>query len=89
MFAELKKYSFKDEDKQMKPIEIAKGIYDVGVNDWNIDDFHGYSTPLGTSYNAFLIVDEKVALIDTVKSPLPISCLPIFRQSSTRARSTL
>lgn len=51
----------------MKPIEIAKGIYDVGVNDWNIDDFHGYSTPFGTSYNAFLIVDEKVALIDTVK----------------------
>jgi flavorubredoxin len=51
----------------MKPIEIAKGIYDVGVNDWNIDDFHGYSTPLGTSYNAYLIVDEKVALIDTVK----------------------
>jgi flavorubredoxin len=51
----------------MKPIEIAKGIYDVGVNDWNIEDFHGYSTPMGTSYNAFLIVDEKVALIDTVK----------------------
>jgi len=51
----------------MKPIEIAKGIYDVGVNDWNIEDFHGYSTPLGTSYNAFLVVDEKVALIDTVK----------------------
>ena len=51
----------------MQPIELAKGIYDVGVNDWNIEDFHGYSTPLGTSYNAFLIVDEKVALIDTVK----------------------
>ena len=51
----------------MKPIEIAKNIYDVGVNDWNIEDFHGYSTPLGTSYNAFLIVDEKIALIDTVK----------------------
>ena len=51
----------------MKPIKVAKGIYDVGVNDWNIEDFHGYSTPLGTSYNAFLIVDENVALIDTVK----------------------
>ncbi|MGB5988088.1 MAG: FprA family A-type flavoprotein [Desulfobacterales bacterium] len=51
----------------MKPIEIAPGIYDVGVNDWNIEDFHGYSTPLGTSYNAFLIVDEKTTLIDTVK----------------------
>ncbi len=51
----------------MKPIEIAKGIYDVGVNDWNIRDFHGYSTYQGTSYNAFLIMDEKIALIDTVK----------------------
>ena len=52
----------------MKPIEIAKGIYDVGVNDWNIRDFHGYSTYNGTSYNCFLIVDEKIALIDTVKA---------------------
>ena len=51
----------------MKPVEIAKGIYDVGVIDWNIRDFHGYSTHMGTSYNAFLIVDEKIALIDTVK----------------------
>ncbi len=51
----------------MKPIEIAKGVYDVGVNDWNIRDFHGYSTLQGTSYNAFLIVDEKTVLIDTVK----------------------
>jgi len=51
----------------MKPIEIAKGIYDVGVNDWNIRDFHGYSTNQGTSYNAFLIIDEKIVLIDTVK----------------------
>ncbi len=51
----------------MKPIEIAKGIYDVGVTDWNIRDFHGYSTLQGTSYNAFLIVDEKIVLIDAVK----------------------
>ena len=51
----------------MKPIEIAKGIYDVGVNDWNIRDFHGYSTLQGTSYDAFLIVDEKTVLLDTVK----------------------
>jgi flavorubredoxin len=51
----------------MKAIEIAENIYDVGVNDWNIQDFHGYSTPMGSSYNAYLIIDEKVALIDTVK----------------------
>jgi len=51
----------------MKPVEIAKGIYDVGVIDWNIRDFHGYSTYRGTSYNAYLILDEKITLIDTVK----------------------
>ncbi|MFH2219935.1 MAG: flavodoxin domain-containing protein [Pseudomonadota bacterium] len=51
----------------MKSVEIAKGIYNVGVKDWNIRDFHGYSTLQGTSYNAFLVVDEKIALIDTVK----------------------
>ena len=53
----------------MHPTEIAKGIYDVGVTDWNIRDFHGYSTYAGTSYNAFLILDDKITLIDTVKSP--------------------
>ena len=53
----------------MKPVQVAEGIYDVGVQDWNISDFHGYSTPFGTSYNAFLIVDKQIALIDTVKSP--------------------
>jgi len=52
----------------MQPVEIASGIYEVGVKDWNISDFHGYSTPFGTSYNAYLIVDEKIALIDTVKA---------------------
>ncbi len=51
----------------MEPLEIAKGIYSVGVTDWNIRDFHGYSTHRGTTYNAFLIVDEKIILIDTVK----------------------
>jgi flavorubredoxin len=56
-------------ERKMEPLEIAPGIYDVGVTDWNIRDFHGYSTDLGTTYNAFLIVDQKIALIDTVKKP--------------------
>ncbi len=53
----------------MRPVEVAKGIYNVGVIDWNIRDFHGYSTESGTTYNAFLIVDEKIVLVDTVKRP--------------------
>jgi len=51
----------------MKPIEIAEGIFWVGAVDWNIRDFHGYSTNQGTTYNAYLILDEKITLIDTVK----------------------
>ncbi|MCG8470712.1 MAG: flavodoxin domain-containing protein [Desulfobacterales bacterium] len=54
----------------MRPLKLAEGIYDVGVKDWNIRDFHGYSTHMGTSYNAFLIVgSQKTVLIDTVKEP--------------------
>ena len=51
----------------MKPYKIAEGIYNVGVVDWNIRDFHGYSTYNGTTYNAFLIMDDKITLVDTVK----------------------
>ena len=50
-----------------KPIEIADGVYSVGCRDWDIRDFHGYSTYEGTTYNAFLILGEKNILIDTVK----------------------
>jgi flavorubredoxin len=51
----------------MKPLEVVKGIYWVGAVDWNIRDFHGYSTYLGTTYNSFLIVDDKITLVDAVK----------------------
>jgi flavorubredoxin len=51
----------------MTPIEIAEGIFWVGVVDWNIRDFHGYSTKHGSTYNAYLILDDKITLIDTVK----------------------
>ncbi len=51
----------------MNPVEISKSVYQVGVIDWNIRDFHGYSTHIGSTYNAYLILDEKTVLIDTVK----------------------
>lgn len=50
-------------------VELKKGVYWVGAIDWNIRDFHGYSTPHGTTYNAYLLLDEKNVLIDTVKAP--------------------
>ncbi|HDZ24479.1 MAG TPA: MBL fold metallo-hydrolase, partial [Desulfobacteraceae bacterium] len=41
--------------------------YWLGVVDWNVRDFHGYSTYQGSTYNSFLIVDDKTTLIDAVK----------------------
>jgi len=53
----------------MKVAEIKKDIYSVGVSDWNVRNFHGYLTQRGSSYNSYLIMDEKITLIDTVKAP--------------------
>jgi len=55
----------------MKPFEIKKGIYWVGAIDWSVKTFHGhtYTTQRGTTYNAYLIVDDKIALVDTVYGP--------------------
>ncbi len=56
-------------------VELKKGIYWVGAIDWNVRDFHGYSTPFGTTYNAYLILDEKNVLVDTVKAPFYLEML--------------
>lgn len=48
-------------------VEIKDGIHWVGAVDWSVRDFHGYSTNKGTTYNAYLVMDEKVTLFDTVK----------------------
>lgn len=53
----------------MQSVAIAPHIYWVGFVDWDVRDFHGYKTQRGSTYNAYLIVDKKVALIDAVKSP--------------------
>ena len=50
--------------------EINKGIYWVGGIDWDLRNFHGYLTQRGTTYNSYLIIDEKIVLIDNVKSNL-------------------
>jgi flavorubredoxin len=47
----------------------AENIYWVGAIDWNLRDFHGYSTDMGTTYNAYLITGKNPTLIDTVKAP--------------------
>lgn len=48
---------------------LRNGIEWVGYVDWTVRDFHGYHTGRGSTYNAYLVRDEKTALIDTVKAP--------------------
>ena len=52
----------------MNIVELKPDIYWVGAIDWDLRNFHGYLTQRGTTYNAFLIMDEKIVLVDTVKA---------------------
>ncbi len=51
----------------MPAVKLAKDVYWVGAVDWTLRDFHGYTTSRGTTYNAYLIIDERPTLIDVVK----------------------
>jgi len=55
----------------MPAVKIAENIYWVGVVDWNIRSFHGpaFHTPYGTTYNSYLIIDDKITLVDGVYEP--------------------
>jgi flavorubredoxin len=61
--------------------EIAKGVYWVGAVDWGIRHFHGFelSTHRGTTYNSYLIRDEKTVLVDTVWDPFQDEWLDSLR----------
>lgn len=62
--------------------EILKGVYWVGVVDWSIRHFHGYelTTHRGSSYNAYLILDEKNVLVDTVWEPFQEQLIENIRE---------
>jgi flavorubredoxin len=51
--------------------KIKNNVYWVGKTDWELRRFHGheYSTHRGSTYNSYLVKEEKVALIDTVWMP--------------------
>ncbi|MRR18331.1 MAG: MBL fold metallo-hydrolase, partial [Deltaproteobacteria bacterium] len=51
--------------------EITSAVHWVGKVDWELRKFHGeeYSAHRGSSYNAYLVKDEKIAIIDTVWRP--------------------
>lgn len=62
--------------------EITKGVYWVGVVDWGLRHFHGYelSTHRGSTYNSYLILDEKIVLVDTVWGPFQDQLIENIRQ---------
>ena len=52
----------------MPPIALAEDIFWVGVVDWDVREFHGYNTPRGSTYNSYLIRDEKTCVVDGVRA---------------------
>ena len=50
-----------------KAVKVTENVWWVGAIDWHLREFHGYRTSRGSTYNAFLVIDEKITLIDTVK----------------------
>ena len=52
-------------------LEVKNNVFWVGVRDWELQRFHGneYSTDKGSTYNSYLIKEEKTILIDTVWLP--------------------
>lgn len=71
----------------MRAIPVSDGIHWVGAVDWNLRDFHGYETPRGTTYNAYLVQGaETVALVDTVKAPFVDELLSRVSEVVDRAK---
>ena len=65
-------------------VELARGVYWVGAIDWNGRDFHGFTTPEGTSYNAYLVRGDETAIIDTVDPPF----WPVLERNLERLGAT-
>lgn len=65
----------------MRAVPVTDSIWWVGAIDWNLRDFHGYETPHGTTYNAYLVTGaDKTALVDTVKLPFVPDLLGRIRE---------
>jgi len=62
--------------------ELKKGVHWVGVVDWGLRRFHGQelSTHRGSTYNAYLILDEKTVLVDTVWEPFAEQLIENIRE---------
>ena len=50
-------------------VQVTDRVYWVGAINWAGRDFHGYATPRGSTYNAYLLMAGRITLIDTVRAP--------------------
>jgi len=66
----------------MSSVKIVDGVFWVGAVDWNVRSFHGhtYNTKRGSTYNAYLIMDDKVTLVDSVYAPFAKEMIENIRQ---------
>ena len=66
----------------MSSVKVLDDIYWVGAVDWDVRTFHGftYSTHRGTTYNSYLIVDDKIALVDSVYAPFAAEMMARIRE---------
>jgi len=55
-------------NQPFKAVQVTDRVYWVGAIDWDLRNFHGYQTGRGTTYNAYLVMADKITLIDTVKA---------------------
>ena len=72
----------------MKAVKIKENIYWVGALDWNLRNFHGYSTEKGVTYNAYLIIDEKIK-VESVAPIFASAIRKIFANESVSKLFTL
>ncbi len=62
-------------------LDITKDVHYVGVNDYAIDLFEGqYEVPNGISYNSYVILDEQIAVMDTVDAAFTTAWLARVRE---------
>jgi len=61
-------------------VRLAEGVHWVGAIDWDLRFCGSYSTPRGTTYNAYLVAGDKIVLVDTVKTGFEHEMLERIRE---------
>ena len=73
----------------MSNIQISDHVRYIGVDDKTIQLFESqYDVPNGVSYNSYLILDDKIAVMDTVDARATEECRTTRPASTGRRRST-